>query len=136
MSVRTIAVALELVVQHVDDAPSDTAIIGALTLAANRLQVLVGRVEVHTDPDVLFPTADEAPTRTATPCTSDNGRDCTNPDHDHTGQLEAAANGTGHDTGDDWLVCGDCSMPMHYDRGDEQYHHDATDAPPCFLIPS
>lgn len=121
MSVRTVAVALLL---DVPDEITDEALADDLSAYAIELGGALSRCDVHPDPDVLFPTADQPPERLGTPCTSDNGRDCTNPDHDHGGQIEAAKNGTGHDTGDDFLVCGVCSSPMHYDYGDDQYRHD------------
>lgn len=58
---------------------------------------------------------------------------CVNERHDHFGQIEAAANGTGFDTGNDLLVCGDCRAPMHYDYGVEDYRHDDPTVT-CFLI--
>jgi hypothetical protein len=72
----------------------------------------------------------------ATRCTSSDPTKCTRRLHDHRGQVEAAQNGTGTDTGADWLVCGDCDLPMHYDYGDEQYHHDDPTAPACHMIPA
>lgn len=70
----------------------------------------------------------------ATPCINGTADKCTNPRHDHFGQIDAAENGTGFDTGDDLLVCGDCHAPMHYDEGGGDYYHDDPSAPSCFLI--
>lgn len=70
----------------------------------------------------------------ATPCIDGTADECTNPKHDHFGQIDAAENGTGIDTGDDLLVCVDCTLPMHYDEDGGDYYHDDPSAPPCFLI--
>lgn len=55
---------------------------------------------------------------------------------DYTGQIEAAENGTGPDTGNDWLICGDCGRPMYYDNADDNYHHAISAGDGCFLIPA
>lgn len=70
----------------------------------------------------------------ATPCDATDPTACTIETHDHYGQIESAENGTGIDTGNDLLVCADCEAPMHYDYGDDAYHHNDPDAPACFLI--
>lgn len=128
MSRRTIGAALAVTI--IDEQLTDAQIEAALMLAVRALggdRVRLNVIEMHPDTEALFPEGPEL----ATPCTSADGRACENADHAHTGQADAAANGTGIDTGDDWLVCGECEQPMHYDYGDDQYHHD--DAPACAL---
>lgn len=70
----------------------------------------------------------------AAPCNATDASECTVEAHDHFGQIEAAANGGDPVPDSDLLVCGDCGAPMHYDYGDESYHHDNPEAPACFLI--
>lgn len=74
-------------------------------------------------------------TYTPTACDPPNsGVACTNPKHDHLGQIEAAQNGGDPVPDSDQLICGDCAAPMHYDYGDESYLHDDPATPACFLI--
>lgn len=66
---------------------------------------------------------------------SPSSRECTNPAHDHFGQIEHAENFGEPVPADDRLRCGDCGLELHYDRGVEDYRHDDPAAPACFLVP-
>lgn len=61
---------------------------------------------------------------------------CAIESHDHFGQIEAAANGTGRATGDDELKCGDCGRKIFYDEVADDYRHTEDPERGCFLIPA
>lgn len=67
-------------------------------------------------------------------CDSTDPALCTRTLHDHRGQRETAQNFGMPEPDSDFLVCGDCDRPMHYDYGDERYHHNDPTAPACHMI--
>lgn len=70
-------------------------------------------------------------TEARTPC---HGKPCANDRHDHTEQPDDIAMVEMTEETLVPMICHDCGVPTHYDYGDEDYHHDDPETPPCFLI--
>jgi hypothetical protein len=74
------------------------------------------------------------PVRWPSPCTSEVGLDCENPDHDHRYDATCDPDGDQAHIGDE-LACTDCGGAMFWDEATQVYWHTDRKTEPCFLLP-